>query len=180
MTHWTRIRSTATWLGVMATALIAIAWVLSCFFAIVFGRTIGGNASYCTDYCGLAGGCFFAQHDHLVSTIPFDTPLASKPLQLRRVPRWTMRWRPIWHRSKSTVRFISRNKLSLELPLWIPLCLVAGPTAVLLWRGRRRTPSPCCPFCDYNLTGNTTGTCPECGNPVTVAVDPIAAKHVQD
>ena len=92
MTHWTRIRSTATWLGVMATALIAIAWVLSCFFAIVFGRTIGGNASYCTDYCGLAGGCFFAQHDHLVSTIPFDTPLASKPLQLRRVPRWTMRW----------------------------------------------------------------------------------------
>lgn len=49
------------------------------------------------------------------------------------------------------------------LPLWIPFLLVAVPTGVLWWRDLRRTrPGHC--RCGYNLTGNTSGMCPECGN----------------
>jgi hypothetical protein len=32
-------------------------------------------------------------------------------------------------------------------------------------RRRRRSPFACCTTCSYNLTGNTSGVCPECGTP---------------
>lgn len=50
----------------------------------------------------------------------------------------------------------------LHLPLWVPLLLVALPTAFLWWRDRRVPPGHCLQ-CGYDLTGNTSGVCPECG-----------------
>ena len=51
----------------------------------------------------------------------------------------------------------------MSLPLWLPLLIVVFPT-FLLWRSdRRRIPPGHCERCGYNLTGNTTGRCPECG-----------------
>jgi hypothetical protein len=51
----------------------------------------------------------------------------------------------------------------------LPL-LVLLPLAFTLHHRRARTrprfPSALCPHCAYNLTGNTSGTCPECGTPV--------------
>lgn len=35
------------------------------------------------------------------------------------------------------------------------------------WRWQRRYPRGHCQFCGYNLTGNTSGTCPECGTTIT-------------
>ena len=41
----------------------------------------------------------------------------------------------------------------------------------LLWFRRRRRPLPGqCAKCSYNLTGNTSGVCPECGTPATPQV----------
>ena len=54
---------------------------------------------------------------------------------------------------------------SIALPLWIPFLLIAIPTAFLFWLDRRRIPPHCCQKCGYDLTGNTSGTCPECGAP---------------
>jgi hypothetical protein len=49
------------------------------------------------------------------------------------------------------------------VPLWLPFLLLLVPT-VLLWQRDRRTRRPGhCRRCDYDLTGNTTGRCPECG-----------------
>lgn len=54
----------------------------------------------------------------------------------------------------------------IVVPLWIPFVALAIPTA-FLWRLDRRRPAPGeCPNCNYNLTGNTTRICPECGQPV--------------
>lgn len=37
----------------------------------------------------------------------------------------------------------------------------------LRWRALRRRPQfPACRYCGYNLTGNTSGRCPECGQPI--------------
>ncbi|MBN1512041.1 MAG: hypothetical protein JXB13_08500 [Phycisphaerae bacterium] len=47
-------------------------------------------------------------------------------------------------------------------PAWIPLLLLALPTA-LLWHRDRRPPKGHCRNCGYNLTGNVSGVCPECG-----------------
>jgi len=47
-------------------------------------------------------------------------------------------------------------------------CVVGGSLMAvllvsLLWPIPKRHPSHCCSHCGYNLTGNTSGVCPECG-----------------
>jgi hypothetical protein len=61
-------------------------------------------------------------------------------------------------RTDGVVRF-------LLVPLWLPLLLVATPTAFLWYRNRRPPPGHC-QKCGYNLTGNVSGRCPECGEAV--------------
>lgn len=49
------------------------------------------------------------------------------------------------------------------VPLWIFFLLVAIPTVFLFWLDRRRIPPGHCQKCGYDLNGNTSGVCPECG-----------------
>lgn len=47
-------------------------------------------------------------------------------------------------------------------PLWVPLLAVAVPTGFAWWP-RSRFPHGHCQYCGYDLAGNTTGVCSECG-----------------
>ena len=49
------------------------------------------------------------------------------------------------------------------VPFWLLLLLTAIPTAWLWHRDRRRIRPGCCLRCGYDLTGNTSGVCSECG-----------------
>lgn len=49
-------------------------------------------------------------------------------------------------------------------PLWMPAVLLLGCGAVVAVRSRRIVPGHC--PCGYNLTGNVSGRCPECGRTV--------------
>ena len=51
------------------------------------------------------------------------------------------------------------------IPLIFPLLLIAIPTAFAWWRRRRPRPGHC-RSCGYDLTGNVSGVCPECGTHV--------------
>jgi len=54
------------------------------------------------------------------------------------------------------------------VPLWMPLVLSIVAT-VMLWRlDRRRAQIGHCAKCNYNLTKNVSGRCPECGEPIPV------------
>ncbi len=53
----------------------------------------------------------------------------------------------------------------LTIPLYVPLFIFVLPTAFLWWRDHRR-PKGHCQNCGYDLTGNVSGRCPECGTPV--------------
>ena len=53
----------------------------------------------------------------------------------------------------------------LLLPLW-PFVLLSALVAGWLWRRDRPRPGPGhCQRCGYNLRGNVSGVCPECGEP---------------
>jgi len=55
------------------------------------------------------------------------------------------------------------------MPFWFPLVLFAAYPVFVFIRGRmrrrRRRKHGLCPHCGYNLTGNVTGICSECGKP---------------
>ncbi len=57
------------------------------------------------------------------------------------------------------------------VPLWILLLLAAIPT-VVLWLRDRRYPPGHCRKCGYDLTGNVSGICPECGTAIRAGGDP--------
>jgi hypothetical protein len=54
----------------------------------------------------------------------------------------------------------------IMLPFGWVFLLVAAPT-VFLWYRDRRPPPGHCRNCGYDLTGNLSGACPECGTRVT-------------
>lgn len=62
--------------------------------------------------------------------------------------------------------FFGLQKLGFDggFPLWVIPVLIALPTTYLFWIDRRRLPEHCCSNCGYNLTGNVSGVCPECGH----------------
>ena len=49
------------------------------------------------------------------------------------------------------------------MPIWLLFVVVAVPTAFCWWRDRPYVPPGHCRQCGYDLTGNVSGRCPECG-----------------
>ena len=45
--------------------------------------------------------------------------------------------------------------------------IVALACLLLLFTARAKSTGPLCPQCGYNLTGNESGVCPECGQPIS-------------
>jgi hypothetical protein len=71
-----------------------------------------------------------------------------------------------WPAAKDPYR---RHRLTLVVPLWfVTVVTAAAPLGLVLRRFRQREPShPRCLACGYNLTGNVSGVCPECGRAIT-------------
>ena len=92
--------------------------------------------------------------DHDPGIQPHPTGLDTVPTQLR-------------------IRGMRRRSRFRRIAKWFGLlvCVViaAGAVAadlptIILWRRDRRPPEGHCQTCGYNLTGNTSGRCPECGH----------------
>lgn len=77
--------------------------------------------------------------------------------------RWN--WRlALWPRyGRATNNFRKTYYAFCYLPLWMPLLLFGSVSAFFYHRLQRRRRAGHCLKCDYNLTGNTSGICPECG-----------------
>lgn len=52
---------------------------------------------------------------------------------------------------------------TIYIPLGLPVATLAVVSTMLIWRTRRRIPEGNCRQCGYDLTGNVSGVCSECG-----------------
>ena len=63
----------------------------------------------------------------------------------------------------------SAKHIVCDFPLWCPVAITLALLLLTTQRRRRiqrRARAGFCPTCDYNLTGNESGACPECGEKV--------------
>jgi hypothetical protein len=70
------------------------------------------------------------------------------------------------------------DKIVLAFPIWpLNIVLMILIFAVLRKpiRRRARIKNACCPDCGYNLQGNTSGTCPECGMAICLNKVPVTS-----
>ncbi|MEE9297239.1 MAG: hypothetical protein V3W34_20045 [Phycisphaerae bacterium] len=140
-----RTRRILKWAGLAACLLIAAAWVGSIFAGVVCQV---GKVDFAVGL-GFVGYSSYAapRGAPRVELIWFTQGVA---------PRWEqMTWLPEWSSSGPGI-------LAVWIPLWIPLLIVATPTFIA-WRLDRRYPPGHCQRCGYDLTGNVSGRCPECG-----------------
>lgn len=85
-------------------------------------------------------------------------------------PGWYHTWAVMSWRSNywfDTIRLRNGTRIGVVVPSWVVFATCMVPTGVAWYRIRKRRPGTCYK-CEYDLTGNESGRCPECGT-VTVA-----------
>ncbi len=158
------------WAGFAALLVMSVAWVVSLLWTVEaclnsVSKGPGGSIHRAL-MCNLSKGAVNSQYRYvsLDPRILDAQPPPKKPgftfVVMRNFPDARISWRP-WCEG-SWVRPATVYDAWFHLPLWIPFLLLAGPSAFLFWRDRRPPPH-CCQKCGYDLTGNTSGVCPECG-----------------
>jgi hypothetical protein len=139
------------WIGTAIAAVLLAAWIASVplSFGYVYQSQTPGEGYYFIDF---SSGFVKLCHGHHGSLWQGSYWYCDGEFSERK-----LRWTPLFERDVKALH----NRV--QVALWVPLLLVATPTAFLWRAARRRPPSHCCQECGYNLTGNTSGTCPECG-----------------
>ena len=150
-----RFRRIARLVGIILSSLILMLWIL-CVPTIQnrsFSVTYVSPTHAYSLSCGMVSSCRF--------TDPTFEPQTGWTASWAKMPRLISVWRLYGASPPERQTGIGADMISL--PLWIPLLIVAVPTAIVWRRDRRRMSPGHCPTCHYNLTGNTSGICPECG-----------------
>ena len=146
-----RFRRILKWTGLGVCMVILTMWITSVLRPTLFRTPFGGVAWY-------HGTVMF--HESATSDYGY--------LEESRLPP-NLAGPPKWHETiglsglPASLRVF--GMLAIIMPLWLPFLVAAIPTAIL-WHRDRRTVNPgCCQRCGYNLTGNVSGICSECGKP---------------
>ena len=153
-----RRRRMLKWAGVAISLLFVVAWSASLRWQCEYGRASQYHHWSLILANGRCGG----------SVAIFDDPqISGSGWVVRQAPR-RVDWLPWFASVDHGSRFPSPpwRGHAILLPLWMPFLIVAIPTAYLWWIGRRRVPPGRCQRCGYDLTGNISGTCPECGKKI--------------
>ncbi|HEX4792918.1 MAG TPA: hypothetical protein VH370_03945 [Humisphaera sp.] len=68
-----------------------------------------------------------------------------------------------YHYDGHPTPLVPSHRWAVRLPLWAPAGMALLVTVVFRRRASRRWNAGCCANCGYDLTGNISGVCPECG-----------------
>jgi hypothetical protein len=124
----------------LLSGLIGICFIISCFLTRGY----------------MANGALFAFHHGSVSLIFLPGIRHAGWIEISGATA-NYQWWPGMERDKLG------SIIGIWVPLWIPF-LAAVLTTILSQLLRSKDKVLRCNTCGYNLTGNTTGICPECGN----------------
>ncbi len=158
-------------------------FALSVTLAVVWVATLFGYVGYSgwNGFISLGRGALHARFN----AHPVPSPIRDRFVPESQPNGWTVLWRfgywwaevkanSFWNTGRSLMglkwpRFQWGRSWggSLELPLWVPLVALLPLSTFFWWTDRRRSLAGSCQQCGYNLTGNTSGRCPECGQPCT-------------
>ena len=174
MRRRSRTRRVLKWICTTICALIAGMWLLSSWYNVVFfySRSHGEAASvnggvvhvWWEDRARAQQQQRAASQAGLRWERPADFPLVHVS-RIKDAPKlyWII---PTYRAAGSQAQQgITRPQGHLWIPLWLLFVLIGIPTGLLWWRDRR-IPSSHCQNCGYDLTGNVSGRCPECGTAV--------------
>jgi hypothetical protein len=143
------------WTGLAFSLALFVAWVIPIPATLrhVTRFRADRNGFYWHWVCSLGRGRLVLGHvGYIAEFDPFLFPGLSFAAPVR-----ANRWLPAHAPSTGGMGWW------ISIPLWIPFLISATPTGYLFWLGRRRIPPGHCRKCGYNLTGNVSGVCPECG-----------------
>jgi hypothetical protein len=161
-----RWRRYAKWIGASVTALLAVVWCTTYVWETWFYWA--GSKRSCLVACNW--GTVVAW------TVPSDDPIRLPLVTGTGFYVWRHRgWPALVGAAPDDFRYgliLPRRQfrypgqvIGVRVPLWLLALAVGFPTAILFWRDRGYGPGHC-RKCGYNLTGNVSGICPECGTPV--------------
>ena len=129
------------WVALLTCVIVAITWLVSVRWT--FGYS-GGESVYVV----------FAGQIRIVYATYIPPHMRGWNIHRRKAIEVSKSW-PEKHVSRL-------GHTLLIVPLWLPLGILLFPTALLWWCNLGR-PRGGCRNCGYDLTGNVSGTCPECG-----------------
>jgi len=181
-----RIRRLAKWLSTTLCIGLLAVFVFSGWWH--FDATMGGEI-YSANSLGLIvgrGGMFLIRTD-VTDPSPYEWD------------RWSVHYNRhadgfgLWHKAPEVSEFhhcgrwyANPKGKAVRIPLILPLAALLLPTSVL-WLRDRPIPPGYCPTCRYDLTGNISGVCPECGSGVpnqpqksTGELQKAACRHTND
>ena len=147
-----RWRKPGKWAGTAVVALLVVAWAAS--WRRGFGLSQGFPGGY--NAAALVKGSIEAHFVREPSYRPTDPAVSWRSFDISRYPD------AVWMPRYESRAIGSGSDAALDLPLWtllLPVIIAKG----LLWHFDRRRPPGICVKCAYDLSGNRTGLCPECG-----------------
>jgi hypothetical protein len=155
-----RLRRVLRWGGTVACCLIlaAIGASVARPVAWTWARRSANPAWLSVSECYLSDGAITANTGSLANTSTRKLSPGIHVFALRRTTGWV--W---WCRPYRRVVGTTGRLHIVDVPLWVPFLLVLVPTAGLWYQDWRTIPPGHCQKCGYNLMGNESGRCPECG-----------------
>jgi hypothetical protein len=152
-------RSLACGLAI-ACCLILLAWIVSAV------RTTSGRGYIA--YLGADRFETFVRAGQLVVTVHAETPPYPSGWGLQCSQFWPLKWHEGLGLQWPSIRHIptyrsSVNDIRMSCPFWVPFALLSLIAAALFYRQPGQMRPGHCRSCGYDLTGNTSGICPECG-----------------
>ena len=160
-------RRRAKWVGTILTICLLTILVSSAWYVIVYNyNDVRTRASFAVSY-----GRVYIGRTRYSEDRPSDWPSGFLFVWKNEAGLF---WRPDWKTRR--IPADSYMRTHVYIPLWLPLLLIAAPTAWLWYTDRRAKPWQCAK-CRYDLRGiegggggeggKWGGVCPECGTPTT-------------